>query len=138
VAGLLVTRLGDVVTARLQGFDPAQGDAGLRPNERVLWTAVEHARELGARWYDLGGLPRDEVTALAGGAERRSEVLSSSRSSHKVRLGGVPVVHPAPLELISGRLFGAAYRAVRSSRVWATVRKQLEVRFRAGSDRGSE
>jgi hypothetical protein len=138
VAGLVVTRLGDVVTARLQGFDPARGDAGLRPNERVLWAALEHAREVGARWYDLGGLPRTEVVALAAGPERRAEALSSAHSSHKVRLGGVPVVHPEPLELIQGRVLGAAYRTVRSSTAWAGVRRQLEARFRAGSDRRSD
>jgi hypothetical protein len=78
------------------------------------------------------------VVALADGPERRAEALSSSHASHKVRLGGVPVVHPEPLELIQGRLLGAAYRAVRSSRAWAGARKQLEARFRAGSDRRSE
>jgi hypothetical protein len=138
VAGLIVTRLGDVVTARLQGFDQDRADAGLRPNERVLWAALEHARAVGARWYDLGGLPRAEVAALAGTPERRAEVLSSSHANHKVRLGGVPVVHPEPLELIPGRLLGTAYRSVRSSTAWAAVRKQLEARFRAGSDRRSE
>jgi hypothetical protein len=131
VAGLLVTRLGEVVTARLQGHDPARADAGLRPNERVLWAALDHARELGARWYDLGGLPRDEVTALA----EAPEDAPSGDASHKVRLGGIPVVHPAPLELIRGRVFAAAYRAVRSSGAWATVRKRLEVRFRTGHRR---
>jgi len=134
VAGLLVTRLGERVTARLQGFDPERGEPGLRPNERVLWAAVAHARDAGARWYDLGGVPRSEVTALAEGPERRSEVLSSSHSSHKVRLGGVPVVHPEPIELVRGRLVGTAYRTVRSSGAWAAVRKGLEARFRAGDD----
>jgi hypothetical protein len=99
----------------------------------VLWEALEHARAQGARWYDLGGIPRSEVTALADGRE----VPSSSRSGHKVRLGGVPVVHPEPLELVPGRVVGAAYRALSSSGAWAAVRTQLEARFRAGNGRGS-
>ncbi|MGH8984195.1 MAG: peptidoglycan bridge formation glycyltransferase FemA/FemB family protein [Acidimicrobiia bacterium] len=137
LAGLVLTRLGDVVTNRLFGFDPDRLPRRMRPSEALNWAAIHWARERGARWYDLGGVGRAEAMALASGAARSGADEHHSPWAHKIRMGGTPVILPEPLELIQNRLLRAGFGALSSRGPVQRLRRSVEARWRIASNVGS-
>jgi lipopolysaccharide/colanic/teichoic acid biosynthesis glycosyltransferase len=137
LAGLVLTRTGDVVTNRLFGFDPARLPGRMRPSEALNWAAIRWAREAGARWYDLGGIGRAEAIALADESAVGSADERHSPWAHKIRTGGTPLLLPEPLELIPSRLLRAAFGAVGSREPVERIRQSVRARWRSAPNDGS-
>ncbi len=128
VAGNLVTCFGDAVTGRLVGFDPQRLKARIRPNELLMWKTMEWARDVGVRWLDVGGVARVDVLAFVHGSGPDGE-----QNTLKMRLGGIPLIYPEPLELISNPIFRAGYRVLGSPKVVTALRSSVQQRLRKGS-----
>lgn len=132
VAGLLVTRFGDVATTRLRGFAPERLPKRMRPNEALTWAAIDWSRERGARWLDLGGIDRvDSQTFDREGSRGHGE--HEKRLWHKVAMGGDLVVYPEPLELIPNALLRTCYAALRSNVRMRRFIDLIRVRARAAA-----
>jgi hypothetical protein len=131
VGGLLVTRFGDVVTDRLRGFAAERLPRRMRPNDALTWAAIDWSRERGACWYDLGGIGRGAALALERGGRQAITDLPDRPDSHKIALGGTPIVYPEPLELVPSRLFRAGYATLRSSALTGRFMQVMRARTRA-------
>jgi lipid II:glycine glycyltransferase (peptidoglycan interpeptide bridge formation enzyme) len=138
VGGLLVTRFGDVVTDRLRGFAVDRLPKRMRPNDALTWAAIDWSRECGALWYDLGGIGRIAALELARTGPQAIPDLPSRPDSHKIALGGTPVVYPEPLELVPNPLLRAGYATLRSSALTRRFREAMQARARAASRASGE
>jgi lipopolysaccharide/colanic/teichoic acid biosynthesis glycosyltransferase len=133
VGALIVTRFGDVATDRLRGFALDRLPRRMRPNDALTWTAIDWSRERGAHWYDLGGIGRPEALALERDARDDITDLPDRPDSHKIALGGTPVVYPETLELVPNPALRVGYAALRSSAVARRIRRAMQARGRAAS-----
>jgi lipid II:glycine glycyltransferase (peptidoglycan interpeptide bridge formation enzyme) len=132
VAGNLVTCFGEAVTGRLVGFDPDRLKGRIRPNELLMWRTMEWARDIGVRWLDVGGVPRADAIALVYGGEPEGE-----QNTLKMRLSGIPLVYPEPLELIPNSMLRAGYRVLGSRKVVHALRSSVQQRLRTSSHENS-
>jgi lipid II:glycine glycyltransferase (peptidoglycan interpeptide bridge formation enzyme) len=126
VAANIVTAFGSQVTGKFVGFDPLGVARRYRPNEKLVWTIMTWARAAGYTTLDVGGIERDEAQQLVRGLP-----IAKPCEPHKYKYGGEPVIAPAPLLHIKGRVLRAGYR-VTTSRHFDRFRSPLEYAARSG------
>ncbi len=128
IAGSLVTRFGDTVTGRIVGFDPQRLTARVRTNEALMWGVMEWARNQQLRWLDVGGVAREDALHIAADA-----TPDGDHNTLKLRLGGVPLLYPEPLELVGNPMVRVGYRVLGSRKVVYALRRSVERRLRKSS-----
>jgi lipid II:glycine glycyltransferase (peptidoglycan interpeptide bridge formation enzyme) len=128
IAGSLVTRFGDTATGRIVGFDPQRLATRIRTNEALMWGVMEWARNVGLRWLDVGGVTRETAGAIG-----TDTVPEGDHSALKVRLGGIPLLYPEPLELVGNPMLRVGYRVLGSRKVLHALRRSVERRLRESS-----
>jgi lipid II:glycine glycyltransferase (peptidoglycan interpeptide bridge formation enzyme) len=128
VAGSLVTRFGDTVTGRIVGFDPQRLASRMRINEALMWGVMDWARSRGLRWLDVGGVTREHAMAIAANKDPVPD-----QGTLKLRLGGIPLIYPEPLELVGNPMVRVGYRVLGSRKVVHALRRSVERRLRESS-----
>jgi lipid II:glycine glycyltransferase (peptidoglycan interpeptide bridge formation enzyme) len=89
VAALWLSMFSGAVTFRLAGWDK-EAKAPSHVNEALHWNAIQWARSIGARYYDLGGFDRDCAERLLQGLSASPEL--QSHNLFKLGFGGTPVL----------------------------------------------
>jgi hypothetical protein len=98
----------------------------VRPNEAVKWELIQWARARGFRWLDVGGIARRDALALA------RDPASIDRSPLKMRLPGVPLLYPEPLQLIKNPVLRQGFSVLGTHTV-GSLRRFVEGRLHHGS-----
>jgi lipid II:glycine glycyltransferase (peptidoglycan interpeptide bridge formation enzyme) len=99
----------------------------LHPTHRLIWAALNWAKEHGYKQYDLEGLDPDLAHAIAGG-DPAARAFGKKHDSFKLSFGGQVVVLPENLEYVYGRIAGWAHRNLWLKFAPACWRRKL-VRF---------
>jgi hypothetical protein len=105
VAGLWLSRFGQLVTFRLAGWDSEA--KVLHVNEALHWAAIRWARSAGARFYDFGGIDRDVASRLLEGQPLPAGI-ESTHSHFKLGFSRTPILLPTARALF----FGAGARLI--------------------------
>ncbi len=105
LSGLLAVPFGDTVAMKMLGWSGSK--RRLRPNELVVWKAVEWAKESGFLSFDLCGIDASAAIDLVAG-KPLPESEESSITRFKLGFGGAVVLVPPTYEYISN----AALRVV--------------------------
>jgi lipid II:glycine glycyltransferase (peptidoglycan interpeptide bridge formation enzyme) len=124
VSGNMISCFGDTITGRWLGFDATRVQQRLRPNEALIWAAMNWARARGCRWLDVGGV-------------NRAIVASADQVPLKLRFGGTAFAYPEPLKLIVNPVARRAYRVVGSNDSVRRLRRSLARRARVGALKGN-
>jgi lipid II:glycine glycyltransferase (peptidoglycan interpeptide bridge formation enzyme) len=130
IAGLWLSRFGEVVTIRLSGQDLAAA-AHKYANEAIHWAAFHWARSIGARWCDFGGFDR----ALAEDILKGGQLAPNFDKTHhyaKLSFGGeltlLPRAHFRIIDPVAHRLTGSLVRTLMRTK----FARQLSQRLRSG------
>ena len=122
VAGELDIAFGDTIVSKRAGWSGRYGR--LHPNERVIWAAMNWAKERGFKQYDLEGVDYELASAITReGPAGKS--LAKTRDSFKLGFGGRAVVLPENHEYFFGKITGWAHRNVWLRFVPARLRRKL-------------
>jgi hypothetical protein len=92
VAGLWLSRFGDVVTLRLSGWN-AVGTRAKHVNEALRWAGIRWTRSVGARMFDFGAFDRGVAEAVLRG-EPLPKAFAGTHNSFKLGFNPVPVLLP--------------------------------------------
>jgi peptidoglycan pentaglycine glycine transferase (the first glycine) len=133
VAGNMVSCFGDTVTGRWLGFDATRLPRRLRPNEALIWTAINWAGFQGYQWLDVGGVSQELGPVLVSGAPPASPTPGQEQLPLKLRFGGTAVLYPDPLKLIVNPQLRRAYRVVGSNESIRRLRQSVARRARVGA-----
>jgi lipid II:glycine glycyltransferase (peptidoglycan interpeptide bridge formation enzyme) len=96
LAAVWLTSFRDTVTNRLAGWT---GEAPqLQPNVACCWGAVQWAKERGYRYFDFGGIPRQDAELMIRG-EPLPETFQRSSGAFKREFGASPVLLPLASQL---------------------------------------
>jgi len=99
-----VTAYGDRAVFKLAGFADDELARETRASDYLHWRIMQDTRELGYRFYDLGGFDRDVAVALSEGGDV-PESLRSTASQFKLGFGGsVKVLPEARWRILPGPL----------------------------------
>lgn len=99
-----VTVYGDRAVFKLAGFADDELARETRASDYLHWRIMQSTRELGYRFYDLGGFDRDVAVALSKGGDV-PESLRSTASQFKLGFGGsVKVLPEASWRILPGPL----------------------------------
>lgn len=107
LSGLLAIPFGDTVMMKMFGWSGSK--KWLRPNELLVWKAIEWSKEEGFIYFDLDGIHISAALALLSGA-CLPEPVKSSGTRFKLGFGGSAVLLPATYEYISNRAMRALSR----------------------------
>ena len=109
VSAELDVTFGDTLVSKRAGWSGAHRK--LHPNELVVWTALNWARERGLKYYDMEGFDPDLAHALARGETLPDE---AKRTHHwfKLGFGGKVTLLPDNYEIVRVPLLGWAHRNV--------------------------
>jgi lipid II:glycine glycyltransferase (peptidoglycan interpeptide bridge formation enzyme) len=100
ISSLLTIPFGDTVRAEAFGWSGPR--VGLRPNELLIWKAIEWSKDNGYRKFDLGGIHISAARALLSG-NSLPEALRSNPTRFKLGFGGSVVLLPPTFEYTPNR-----------------------------------
>ena len=100
ISSLLVIPYGDTVTVEAFGWSGARRQ--MRPNEALVWKAMEWSKSNGYKRFNLGGIHASAAQALLGGASLPG-ALRCDATRFKLGFGGAIVLLPVTHEHISNR-----------------------------------
>jgi peptidoglycan pentaglycine glycine transferase (the first glycine) len=109
VAGELDVTFGDTLVSKRAGWSGKHSKS--YPNELVVWTAMNWARDRGLKYYDMEGFDPELAGIITSGAE----VPAASKMTHhwfKLGFGGQVVVLPDNYEIVRMPVVGAIHRVV--------------------------
>ena len=122
-----LTHFGGVVTTRLTGWNPA-ASGKCHVNVALQWEAIQFARRVGARTYDLGGFNRDAAKLVLAN-EGLPDSFRQTADLFKLDFGGRPVLYPrAQFRLVNraaNALGGPAIGRILEGRFGATVARKM-------------
>jgi hypothetical protein len=101
-AGIWVTRFAGTVTFKLAGWD-ASSSAPPHANDALHWAAIQWARTIGDRTYDLGGFDRPSAECLMS-RRPMPDGFHLSPGHYKLGFGGTPVLLPRARFLLLPKL----------------------------------
>lgn len=104
-----VTAFADRAVFKLAGFADDERARETRASDLLHWRILQDTRELGFRFYDLGGFDRKVAVAMSNGGEVPDD-LRSTASQFKLGFGGTVKVLPQASWRILPRPFGLAQR----------------------------
>ena len=96
---------GDTVVSKRAGWSGRHSK--LNPTKRLIWAALNWAKQHGYKQYDLEGLDRDLASAIVGGD---SSTLALGPDAFKLGFGGRVIVLPENHEYVYGRITAWAHR----------------------------
>ena len=109
LAAFLLIRFGERLVLWKKG---ALADGGrLQPNRLLDFEAIQWARSIGCRQYELVGLHRGAAVRLLAGA-RRADVSMPSADAYKLNFGGSIKLLPEARILLPSRLCSLGYHAL--------------------------
>lgn len=109
VSGELDVTFGDTLVSKRAGWSGKHPK--FHPNELVVWTAMNWARERGLKYYDMEGFDPEMARQVTSGAA----VPAASKQTHhwfKLGFGGQVVVLPDNYEIVRVPVLGAIHRVV--------------------------
>jgi lipid II:glycine glycyltransferase (peptidoglycan interpeptide bridge formation enzyme) len=127
VAGELDITFGDTLVSKRAAWSGRHGK--LHPNELLIWTAMNWARERGLKAYDMDGLDPELADALVAG----TPISAAFKRSHywfKLGFGGRLVILPDNYESVRLPLLGWAHRQIWCR--WVSTRRRRQVLKRIG------
>ncbi len=98
LSGLLAVPFGDSVVMKRFGW--SGGKRQLRPNDLLIWRAIEWSKENGFQNFDLDGIHISAARALLAG-QSLPESEKSTTTRFKLGFGGSIILLPAGCEYIS-------------------------------------
>jgi lipid II:glycine glycyltransferase (peptidoglycan interpeptide bridge formation enzyme) len=123
VAADLLTMCGEVVTARLGGFDRDSDAVQLNVASAITWESIRWAKAHGYQAFDFGGLRPAAVAALEADPAFDVSQLDGP-DYYKTKFGGQLVRYPEAVELISAPVVRVLYDISRRS---STGQRLLDV-----------
>lgn len=127
VAGELDVAFGDTLVSKRAGWSGKHPK--LHPNELVVWTAMNWAREQGLKFYDMEGFDPGLARKVVSGAA----VTAADKLTHhwsKLGFGGQVVLLPDNYEIVRLPVVGALHRVVWGR--WLSLGLKRELLRRAG------
>jgi lipid II:glycine glycyltransferase (peptidoglycan interpeptide bridge formation enzyme) len=100
IAAQLAIAFGDTVVNRMTVWGGREGKR--KPNEGLMWAAIQWAKEYGYRYYDFGGLSPKGAMAYETGADLPEE-LKGTVTSFKLGFGGQIVSTPGAYFYVGNR-----------------------------------
>lgn len=122
VSAELDVTFGDTLVSKRAGWSGAHRK--LHPNELVVWTALNWARERGLKYYDMEGFDPDLAHALARG-ETLPDEAKGTHHWFKLGFGGEVTLLPDNYEIVRVPLLGWAHRNVRFNAMSLGFRRWL-------------
>ena len=116
------------MTYRILGWNTDVAES-LHVNEALNWHAIQLARSLGDRFYDLGGISRSTAEALLIDRDTSPDSLPST-DRFKAAFGGHPVLLPETRILLTVALIGRASTGVAARAMNSTAVNRLAVKVR--------
>jgi lipid II:glycine glycyltransferase (peptidoglycan interpeptide bridge formation enzyme) len=92
LAGRWITAYGDTVTDRMNGWN--REEAKLQPNLACQWWAIRWAKERGFRFYDFGGIGRQQYVDAIRKGEFQLADLKHTEVAYKAGFNGRLVLLP--------------------------------------------
>ena len=109
VSAQLAIPFGDTVISKMRVWSGCHGKR--RPNELLVWTAIEWAKSHGYRYYDLGGIEPEAAQAILQG-ECLPDSLESTATSFKLGFGGQVTLLPEAYDYVYDPFLRWIYRNV--------------------------
>lgn len=91
ISAIMVVGFGKIVWAKRFGWSGKQGKR--RPNEFLLWSAMQWAKSEGYHWFDQDGIKREAAEALLNN-QPLPKAVKQSPSNFKLGFGGQPFLFP--------------------------------------------
>lgn len=114
VAADLMTRCGDMLRGRLNGFDRTAEAARLSVPAAIRWHMIGWGKAAGYRWFDFGGLRPETLDVLMAGGEKPEQGWPAV-DQPKLTFGGTPFRYPQAVEMIASPAVRAGYDLVQRS-----------------------
>jgi lipid II:glycine glycyltransferase (peptidoglycan interpeptide bridge formation enzyme) len=106
ISAILLIGFGKVICAKRFGWSGKQGRR--KPNEFLLWKAMEWAKSQGYHWFDQDGIKWEAAEALLNN-QPLSEAVKRSPSYFKLGFGGQPVLFPKAHVYVYNPVFRFGY-----------------------------
>jgi lipid II:glycine glycyltransferase (peptidoglycan interpeptide bridge formation enzyme) len=128
VAADLVTRCGDMLRGRLNGFDRSGEAARLSVPAAIRWQIIQWGKAGGCRWLDFGGLRPETLDILMSDGERPPDGWVTV-DQPKLTFGGTAFRYPPAVEMITPAalriVYDLAWRSARGRRLLDTAGRLL-------------
>jgi lipid II:glycine glycyltransferase (peptidoglycan interpeptide bridge formation enzyme) len=129
VSGELDITFGDSVVSKQAGWSGRYGQ--LHPNERVIWEALNWAKDRGFKQYDLDGFDLDLAREIADG-DPTARTLAQKYYAFKLGLGGRVVMLCENYEYFYGKIGGWAHRNLWLKFIPTSLRRKFMKKIRLG------